>query len=58
MDDKFEEFFDEYNDENLGGLDCEEIEGCQVKLSVYSIKIKLVTRIEYKKFTDFDKFTL
>ena len=27
LDDKFEEFFDTYDDENVGGLDCEEIEG-------------------------------
>ena len=27
LDDKFEEFFDTYDDKNVGGLDCEEIEG-------------------------------
>jgi hypothetical protein len=30
LDNKFDEFFSEYDDENLGGLDCEEIEGAQV----------------------------
>jgi protein LTV1 len=33
LDDKFEEFFDAYDDENLGGLDCEEIEGCKPETS-------------------------
>ncbi len=34
LDDKFDEFFDAYDDEHLGGLDCEEIEGCQPETSL------------------------
>ena len=33
LDDKFEEFFADYDDENLGGLDCEEIEGFKPETS-------------------------
>jgi len=38
LDNKFDEFFSEYDDENLGGLDCEEIEGAQV-LNQFSCEI-------------------
>ena len=34
LDDKFDEFIDNYDDEHLGGLDCEEIEGCQTETSL------------------------
>ena len=33
LDDKFEEFIDTYDDENVGGLDCEEIEGVRPETS-------------------------
>jgi protein LTV1 len=33
LDDKFDEFYDGYDDENLGGLDCEEIEGSRPETS-------------------------
>ena len=33
LDDKFEEFIDTYDDEHVGGLDCEEIEGVRPETS-------------------------
>ena len=33
MDDKFEEFMAEYDDENVGGLECDEIEGAKTEHS-------------------------
>merc|ERR1712173_228625 len=33
VDDKFEEFMAEYDDENLGGLECDEIEGSKTESS-------------------------
>lgn len=56
LDDKFEEFFDTYDDENVGGLDCEEIEGSRPENS--EVMKQILKEFETEKRLDRQKIDL